>query len=60
MAEEDRTVGRATTSHRLAAALGRPAPEPLTPSESAAFEAAQDRADAEAERIWGIRSQAAA
>lgn len=60
VAAEDRTPEHLTASQRLAAALGRPAPEPLTDAERAALEIAQDRADAEAERIWGVRGQAAA
>jgi hypothetical protein len=49
-----------TASQRLAAALGRPAPRPLTDAELADLEARQDAADREAERLYGIRGQAAA
>jgi hypothetical protein len=41
-------------SARLAAALGRPAPPPLTPEQRADFERRQDAADAEVERIYGL------
>ncbi|BCJ65120.1 hypothetical protein [Polymorphospora rubra] len=40
-------------SERLAAALGRPAPEPLTPEELAEFEAQQDRVDAALLEAYG-------
>lgn len=40
-------------SHRLAAALGRPPARELTAAEWREFEAEQDRADAEAERLYG-------
>jgi len=49
-----------TAAQRLAAALGQAAPLPLSADELAELEAAQDRADAEAELIWGVRGQAAA
>lgn len=38
---------------RLAEALGRPPARRLTEEEKRAFEAMQDRADAEAERLYG-------
>ncbi|BCJ65109.1 hypothetical protein GCM10009779_64560 [Polymorphospora rubra] len=38
---------RQTASQRLAAALGRPAPAPLTAEEAAEWERIQDQADAE-------------
>jgi hypothetical protein len=56
----DRGSDRLNASERLSAALERPVPEPLTEVERAGLEAAQDRADADAERIWGVRGQAAA
>jgi len=59
MAEDRRTGEPLTASQRLAAALGRPVPRKLTPAEAEAFEAAQDQADAEAERIWGVRGRSA-
>ncbi|MFV2084246.1 hypothetical protein [Micromonospora sp. LOL_021] len=49
-----------TAAQRLAAALGQAPPLPLGADELAELEAAQDRADAEAELIWGVRGQAAA
>jgi hypothetical protein len=57
---DDRIPPHLTASQRLALALGRTAPEPLSADELEALEAAQDRADAEAERVWGVRGQAAA
>jgi hypothetical protein len=48
-----------TVSQRLAAALGRPAPRPLSETEAADLERRQDEADAAAERLYGIRGQAA-
>jgi hypothetical protein len=49
-----------TAAERLALAVGRSAPSPLSESELRAFEAAQDRADTEALRIYGRRGRAAA
>jgi len=60
MISDDRIVPHVTASQRLALALGRAVPEPLSADELAALEIAQDRADAEAERVWGVRGQAAA
>ncbi|GAB1641423.1 hypothetical protein KRMM14A1259_18460 [Krasilnikovia sp. MM14-A1259] len=60
MTTDDRIKPRQTAAQRLALALGRPAPESLTADELAALEAAQDRADAEAERVWGVRGRAVA
>jgi hypothetical protein len=60
MADNDPLAMRLAASQRLARALGRDVPEPLTPDELATLEAAQDRADAEAERVWGVRGKAAA
>jgi hypothetical protein len=42
-----------TASQRLAAAMGRPFPKPLTEEQSREFEARPDRADEEAARIYG-------
>lgn len=56
----DRASERLTASQRLAAALGRPAPRPLTDIERREFEAAQDRVDAEIERLYGAGRAAAA
>ena len=56
----DRIAPQLSASQRLALALGRGVPEPLSADELAALEAAQDRADADAERVWGVRRQAAA
>jgi hypothetical protein len=50
---------RPTASERLAAALGRPAPAPLTGERLRRFEEAEDRADAEARRIYGLSEQVA-
>lgn len=44
---------------RLAAAMGRPAPEPLTPEEKAEFERRQAEADA-LPRVYGPSKPAAA
>lgn len=60
MNADDRILPRHAAAQRLALALGRPAPEPLSADELATLETAQDRADAEAERVWGVRGQAAA
>jgi hypothetical protein len=60
MTTDYRNTPPPTASQRLAHALGRAAPEPLTADESLAFEAAQDRADAEAERLWGGLGRAVA
>jgi hypothetical protein len=49
-----------TASQRLAAVLGKPAPAPLGENERREWEAVQDRADADAERIYGVRGQDAA
>jgi 3-methyladenine DNA glycosylase AlkC len=54
------TSTRAPLSERLAIALGRPAPRDLTADELADLEARQDAADREAERLYGVRGQAAA
>ncbi|HEU4421061.1 MAG TPA: hypothetical protein VFR67_00795 [Pilimelia sp.] len=42
-----------TASQRLAAALGRPAPAPMTEEQIRDFEARQDAVDAEIERMYG-------
>ncbi|MFY1652410.1 hypothetical protein ACN27J_16130 [Solwaraspora sp. WMMB762] len=60
MTPDEITPGPLTAAQRLAAALGQAAPLPLSTDELAELEAAQDRADADAERIWGVRGQAAA
>ncbi|GAB1692726.1 hypothetical protein [Krasilnikovia sp. M28-CT-15] len=60
MTTDDRISPRLTAAQRLAMVLGRPAPEPLNADELAALEAAQDQADTEAERVWGVRGRAAA
>jgi hypothetical protein len=57
---DDRITPHLTASQRLAVALGQTAPEPLSADELEALESAQDRADADAERVWGVRGQAAA
>jgi hypothetical protein len=57
---DERIELRVSASQRLALSRGRAAAEPLSADELAAFEATQDRADAEAERVWGVRGQAAA
>lgn len=45
-----------TASQRLAAALGRPAPRPLSDDQLAEFDAEQDALDAEVERIYRRRA----
>ncbi|MFV2022408.1 hypothetical protein [Micromonospora sp. LOL_023] len=60
MKPDETTPEPPTAAQRLAAALGQPLPLPLSADELAELEAAQDRADADAERIWGVRGQAAA
>ena len=60
MISDDRIVPPLAASQRLALALGRAAPEPLSAGELDALEIAQDLADAEAVRVWGARGQAAA
>jgi hypothetical protein len=49
---------RPTASQRLAAALGRPAPRPLTDTERREFEAAQDRLDADIARLYRLDNAA--
>lgn len=49
-----------TASQRLFAALGRPAPAPLTEAERRRWEADQDAADAKATEIYRTPGQAAA
>lgn len=57
----DTTRGhRPNAAERLAAALGRPVSPPMSRQEAAQFEADQDRADAELERILGLRQANAA
>ncbi|MDG4764509.1 hypothetical protein O7632_10385 [Solwaraspora sp. WMMD406] len=60
MKPDETTPEPLTAAQRLAAALGKPLPLPLSADELAELEAAQDRADADAELIWGVRGQAAA
>lgn len=47
-------------SERLAAALGRPAPEPMTAGERAEFERWMDEGDREAERVHRLGYSSAA
>ncbi|MGN9910118.1 hypothetical protein ACTMTJ_21445 [Phytohabitans sp. LJ34] len=47
-----------TASQRLAAALGRPRPEPLSGERLRDFERRQDEVDAEIERRYGPRRSA--
>jgi hypothetical protein len=46
-------VERLTASQRLAVALGRPIPPPPTEEQIRAYEAANAKAEAEAERLYG-------
>jgi hypothetical protein len=46
-------VERLTASQRFFAAIGKLPPPPLTEAEQREFDAAQDRADAEVERLYG-------
>jgi hypothetical protein len=48
-----------SVSQRLAAALGRPAPQPLSDVERAELERLQDDADRGADLLYGVRGQAA-
>ena len=45
--------GHPRASERLAAALGRPAPQELSETEARDFERRQDEVDAQIERIYG-------
>lgn len=60
MSPQDTAGHPRTASERLAAALGRPAPRKLAAAERAGLERRQDAADADAERVYGIRGQSAA
>lgn len=48
-----------SASERLAQALGRPLPPPMTAEQRADWEARQDAADDEATRIYGTGARAA-
>lgn len=60
MNPDNQDAPRLTASQRLALALGRAVPEPLSADQREALERAQDKADADAEQIWGVRGRAAA
>lgn len=56
--ERERYWGPAVT--KLCAHLGQPLPPPMTPEEEAAWERAEDEADAAAARLYGLDRPAAA
>lgn len=58
MDEREKYWGPAVT--RFLAAIGKPLPEPMTAEQEAAFERAQDEADAALERRLGLGHPAAA
>jgi len=60
MASDPVPAERPNAAQRLAAALGRPAPRPLSAAERADLERRQDAADAELERIYGLGQTRAA
>jgi hypothetical protein len=56
MSTDEAPAGHLTAVQRFYAAIGKPVPRPLTEAELLEFEAAEDRADAEIERLYGPRS----